>query len=260
MDCVFWLAYLDGGAPMSQAHNKYGPEVFAFIEDLDRLSDADAVLNAIERVVARFGFELLLFTGLLPSTGQRFDELVLATRWPLEFLQLYVKGDYIRFDPIARLGRQSVNPFEWTGAGYFRAEDIRVAGVMKQAADFRIARGFIVPIHGPDGYEACVSMSGVDFDLPAYLRPAIHLMALYAFNRMRCLVAASPKQKCCLTEREREVLSWAANGKSAWETSEILHIAKRTVDEHTQNAFRKLGAVNRTQAVAVALRDRRISI
>lgn len=44
---------------MSQAHNKYGPEVFAFIEDLDRLSDADAVLNAIERVVARFMIPLL---------------------------------------------------------------------------------------------------------------------------------------------------------------------------------------------------------
>ena len=39
---------------------------------------------------------------------------------------------------------------------------------------------------------------------------------------------------------------------------EILHIAKRTVDEHTQKAIRKLGAANRTQAVAIALRERLI--
>jgi DNA-binding CsgD family transcriptional regulator len=61
-----------------------------------------------------------------------------------------------------------------------------------------------------------------------------------------------------LTPREREVLWWAAQGKSAWEIGGILHISKRTVDGHTHNAMRKLGAANRTQAVAIALRERLI--
>ncbi len=61
-----------------------------------------------------------------------------------------------------------------------------------------------------------------------------------------------------LTPREREVLWWASQGKSSWEISKILDIAKRTVDEHTQHAIYKLGAVNRTQAVAIALRGRLI--
>lgn len=61
-----------------------------------------------------------------------------------------------------------------------------------------------------------------------------------------------------LTPREREILWWAAQGKSAWEIGEILSIAKRTVDAHTQHAIRKLDAVNRTQAVAVALREKLI--
>jgi LuxR family quorum sensing-dependent transcriptional regulator len=61
-----------------------------------------------------------------------------------------------------------------------------------------------------------------------------------------------------LTPREREVLTWISLGKSAWEIGEILSIAKRTVDEHAQTAARKLGATNRTQAVAIAIRDRLI--
>jgi DNA-binding CsgD family transcriptional regulator len=61
-----------------------------------------------------------------------------------------------------------------------------------------------------------------------------------------------------LTPREREVLWWAAQGKSAAEIGKVLHISKRTVDEHTQNAAHKVGAANRTQAVAVALRERLI--
>jgi LuxR family transcriptional regulator, quorum-sensing system regulator BjaR1 len=58
-----------------------------------------------------------------------------------------------------------------------------------------------------------------------------------------------------LTPRETEVLRWVANGKSAWEIGEILIITKRTVDEHVQTIVRKLGAVNRTHAVALTLRD-----
>jgi LuxR family quorum sensing-dependent transcriptional regulator len=63
-----------------------------------------------------------------------------------------------------------------------------------------------------------------------------------------------------LTAREAEVLHWVARGKSAWEIGEILNIAKRTVDEHVQTAVRKLGAVNRTHAVAMAVRDAIISL
>jgi DNA-binding CsgD family transcriptional regulator len=63
-----------------------------------------------------------------------------------------------------------------------------------------------------------------------------------------------------LTTREREVLAWTSLGKSAWEIGEILGIAKRTVDEHAQTAARKLGAANRTQAVAIAVRDGLIDI
>jgi DNA-binding CsgD family transcriptional regulator len=58
-----------------------------------------------------------------------------------------------------------------------------------------------------------------------------------------------------LTPREQEVLMWVARGKTAWETAQILHIAKRTVDEHVQRIIRKLGAVNRTHAVAIALQN-----
>ncbi len=39
-----------------------------------------------------------------------------------------------------------------------------------------------------------------------------------------------------------------------------LKISKRTVDEHSQTAARKLGAANRTQAVAIALGDRIIQV
>jgi DNA-binding CsgD family transcriptional regulator len=72
--------------------------------------------------------------------------------------------------------------------------------------------------------------------------------------------AEAPTRTQPLTPREREVLTWAAQGKSAWEIGEILHITQRTVNEHVRTAARKLGATNRTQAVAIALRNRIIDV
>jgi LuxR family quorum sensing-dependent transcriptional regulator len=69
-----------------------------------------------------------------------------------------------------------------------------------------------------------------------------------------------PHEIALLTSREIEALTWVAHGKSALEIGKILGIAKRTVDEHVQNAARKLHASNRTQAVAIALRKHLITI
>jgi RNA polymerase sigma factor (sigma-70 family) len=56
-----------------------------------------------------------------------------------------------------------------------------------------------------------------------------------------------------LSPREREVLAWTAQGKSARQIGEILGISKRTVDEHVQRAEQKLNARNKTHAVVLAI-------
>lgn len=63
-----------------------------------------------------------------------------------------------------------------------------------------------------------------------------------------------------LTPRELEAMTWVARGKTAGEIGEILNITQRTVDERVQAAVRKMGAVNRAHAVALAIRDRIVSI
>ncbi len=71
---------------------------------------------------------------------------------------------------------------------------------------------------------------------------------------------AAPKTPYSLTAREIEVLAWVARGKSASAIREKLRITKRTVDAHVSSIVSKIGAVNRTQAVAIAIRDRLIEL
>ena len=62
------------------------------------------------------------------------------------------------------------------------------------------------------------------------------------------------KRPHSLTSREIEVLEWVARGGSARKIGEILHITKRTVDAHVFSAVSKVDSVNRTHAVAIAVR------
>lgn len=56
-----------------------------------------------------------------------------------------------------------------------------------------------------------------------------------------------------LSAREREVLLWAARGKTSWETSVLVGISPKTVEFHLGNCRRKLGAASKTRLVAEAV-------
>lgn len=238
---------------------KFAREAFEFIDGLDRLSTLDAVMDATGRTLARYGFEHFSFSGV-PRDSDSLPEIVLAHRIPAELFKLYVEQRYADVDPAMRHLRRTTEPFEWLDVPYDPEREPRAAEVMARVADFGLSQGFFVPIPSPAGSYANVWMAGPNPELRPAIKPALHLMALYAFGRVHRLVGPLPDRRPRLTAREREVLTWAACGKSAWEIGEILGIAKRTVDEHAQTAFRKLGAANRTQAVAIAIRDRLIDI
>ena len=61
-----------------------------------------------------------------------------------------------------------------------------------------------------------------------------------------------------LNDREVEVLTWVARGKTSAEIAQIIGLTKRTIDFHIDNARGKLGAATRTEAVIKATTGRLI--
>ncbi|MDJ1157570.1 LuxR family transcriptional regulator [Chelatococcus sp. SYSU_G07232] len=238
----------------------YGRGAFEFIERVCALRSATDVVRLFHEALGRFGYETFIITGL-PNGGQRFEQLVLLKHWPAGWFDLYTREGYILDDPVAVQCRRTVEPFEWASAPYDPQRHPRSAEIMRRAADFGMTNGLCVPIHGFVGLEACVSAGGSDLDLSPQAKAAVHLMAIYACNRARQLLAplAEPR-KPLLTSREREVMTWTAMGKSAWEIGCILRISAPTVNKHVASAMHKLGAANKTHAVARAIERREVNI
>ncbi|MGE4318424.1 MAG: helix-turn-helix transcriptional regulator [Deferribacterales bacterium] len=63
-----------------------------------------------------------------------------------------------------------------------------------------------------------------------------------------------------LSEREKEVADWIADGKTSWEIATIMPISENTVKFHTKKIFHKLGVSNKQQAIAILLAVRYLSL
>jgi LuxR family transcriptional regulator len=68
----------------------------------------------------------------------------------------------------------------------------------------------------------------------------------------RSILCNDTERHSPLTCREREVLQWSADGKSAKDIADILNVSKSAVDLHLKNVINKLQAPNKTAAVARA--------
>jgi len=126
------------------------------------------------------------------------------------------------------------------------------------AADFDMTSGYAHGCAnstlGGSGSFCCFMGPSVKYDLRMvdileHLMPHLHLALLRAASHER-------KDACdtTLSVREQQVLNWLKEGKSSWDISVVLGVSERTINFHVYNLMGKLGALNRPQAVAIAIR------
>ena len=229
---------------------------FEFVEGIERLSSTGEIMDAMGALLKNHGFEYHCVSFLATAT-ETLEDVLLSNQLPEEWLKLYIEKGYVHDDPAFRYAKTVVRPFRWfKEAPYDPEREPRAAEVVQRAGDFGVLDGFVIPVASTVGRTGQIWFGGRTLDLPEHQLPALHLMAIYAFDRILDLHRAPAQQQSVLTLREREVLTLAANGKSSWEIGEALNISSRTVKAHIKHLCRKLGAVTRTQAVMIAVRDK----
>jgi len=244
---------------MKGSESYWGRRALDFVDAIEASATSASVISQFEKMIGDLGFHAYIMAGI-PAAGQTLAQMTVANGWPLEWFELYNRENLSAVDPVPRHCFDTLNPFEWKDAPYDRERDAAAHNVMMRARDFRFHEGFCIPIHYDDSTGA-ISMAGERPYLDAETRSALHLMSVFTHGRLRALARPAPVlPNRRLSEIEAEVVRWAARGKTAWETSQILGLSERNVRWHLEEAQRKLMAPNKTAAVARALVNREIII
>ncbi len=118
------------------------------------------------------------------------------------------------------------------------------------------ARGFLAPDVGRAELSAVAAHVLASPVLPGAPRPVVDVPrpAGPSADDEDLGATAPPKPAVALTKREIEVLVGMSNGRSNAQIGAELFLSEDTVKTHARRLFRKLGANDRAQAVAIGLR------
>lgn len=180
------------------------------------------------------------------------SDIFTIDNYPQGWRKIYEEQKLIQTDPVVNYCARNHSPIFWE---QIDGEEIKM---IRKALFAGSQSGFTVPLHGPMGNVGMFSLSTSSDDsaskeilLNALTVTQLIIPALQdAIMRIR---REQEKEKIELTTREIECLTWATEGKSAWEISKILGCSERTITFHLNNATVKLNCANRYQAIGKAI-------
>lgn len=226
---------------------------------ISEASNKEALRGALTSIAEKMGFELvnaLLVDGTLDSPTLKISSV---GNTPSEFLQAHHDIAAIRVDPVLRRLIGPTTPFAYDQATYV---DAGVGHLWEEQAPHGYRVGLAASLSLGPGRHVLVGVDRVE-RLPTndeiltrmladlqLLATHAHIAAIKTLNVPPPLPSSLDLPR--LTQRERQVLNWAAQGKSAPVTAQILEISTNTVKGHIQSAMEKLGVPTKLQAVTMA--------
>lgn len=220
-----------------------------FIESSNRAETPDEVFAVLQQAVAAWGFDRIMYRALRNHPDTALPCVVRS--YPDEWIAHYVERNYVETDPVRHRCLTSSQPFLWQELMTRRNAPDNV--IFHEAEEMGLRDGVAVPIHGPGGECVGIGFASSTGGADTRVLPQLHLMAVQFHTAYSALMAPRPQAGVRLTPREREILAWSAQGKSAWTIGQILHIAEHSVEWHLKNIYRKLGVDSRITAVVKAL-------
>ncbi len=228
-----------------------------FISGMMRAKDENGLFDAFNALAIRLGFDRVLYTLITdhPSAGLKRNLNVRGTFDP-DWLDHYARRRYLRTDPVVRRLFATRQPFPWSVAfdvaGNDSADVQRILIESREIGGMR--DGISVPLHGPNFELAAIAVGITD---PTFKIDRMSFGALLAgavqFHTAFCLLSAAsepePLARHGLTEREKEILLWSAEGKSVYEISVILNTSEDNIKYHLKKVYRRLDVADRMQAV-----------
>jgi LuxR family quorum-sensing system transcriptional regulator SolR len=223
---------------------------------LEAVKNIQELRHKVKKLAEYLGFRHFAYALRIDLQFNRPIQYTFSS-YPHAWVERYLAEDYFLVDPVFTNAMGTPLPVVWREKHFL---DTHAVHLWEEARHFGIAHGLSVAVRDRPGVKGVFSLArdaALDVagrDLSALIGDAQILACLVHAAVMRIEVPSLiPQVTVDLTDRERECLRWAGDGKTAWEIGQILGISERTAVFHLNNCVGKLGANNKTHAIVNAI-------
>jgi LuxR family transcriptional regulator len=217
--------------------------------------------NTMEAIFAKFadgaqslGFQYCCYGIRIPLSIKQ-QRILIFDNYPSGWTVRYRERNYCSIDPTVTLaGAYLHTPLVWSDQLFAAAP-----ALWHEAQSYGLKFGWSHSARDQSGITGFLSLARTESSLQQAeilaksLRFAWLAQTGHATVVKNCFADLIPGVSAPLTLREREVMLWTAEGKTAVEIGSILKMSRRTVNFHVANVIKKLSCTNKLQAVVKAL-------
>lgn len=228
-----------------------------YIESTIAADSEDALFGVYKKALESLGYDRVIFSLMNDHSDLNLKAgHGIMQNYPDDWMKHYVAHGYEKHDPIRSFIFSEAGPFMWDKVPTVIELSRKQKACLNGGIEAGLNNGTAVALRGPNGNIAAVGCASSHTDK---LNPtALWMMNAYSqqFYAAYTSLMAQPdwnEERLYLTDREREVLTWCAAGKSTWDIGAILGISDSTVKFHLKKIFAKLDTNNRNAAIVKAL-------
>lgn len=181
---------------------------------------------------------------------------IMLNNYPEAWQKRYVKQQYVRVDPTVQHCMLSLQPLVWSSQSANTQsqkdfwEEARSYGLnvgwAQSSRDFIGTRGMLTLARSTD--QLLEKEQKAQYTNMFWLSQTVHSSIAKIVNETEFA-----QFNLYLTNREKEVLRWTAEGKTSAEIAQILGVTERTVNFHLCNSMQKLNVNNKISAAIRAV-------
>jgi DNA-binding CsgD family transcriptional regulator len=230
-----------------------------FITQSNGAPSQEEVFALFQKALKDLGYDSVVYSLLTdhPSIGRKAGHGVMGN-YPADWMDYYMAKGYFVKDPIPKHAFTTADAYTWEHVVETGSISSRQKRLMHEAQEAKLLSGAAVAIYGPNfevaGVGLASSAGGVkpSGDMLSVIRALSHQFH-FAYSQFD-LPRGLPARQVYLTPREREILSYSAEGKSVSVIASIVSLSDGTVKFHLKNIYAKLDVSSRQTAVVKAIR------
>ncbi len=232
-----------------------------YVEKSNAVKSENELFTVFLETVRKHGLDRALFC--IATDHKDIDQgpgAAVVHNYPEDWMKYYFEKNFDKIDPVMVYGLSQQTSYTWDLIPVRMKLQKRQVDCLNFGTEAGLNNGVCTPLRGPSNQLAGLSLASSEkidsFDGKVDLITAYSNHFYIAWKRFHL---QKKKANDCvmpnlvLTEKEKDILTWASRSKTDFDIGCLLNLSAHTVDWHLRNIYKKLDANGRILAVVKAI-------